>query len=137
MTDDKELEQHDLAETRRLLKLAYAACNAHAQLQAISQARIEQLEREKAEAVKIGAVMTYSSDGMSGVAGQMLGADGSGDFAVLFTGERADCEAAARLYYRRLEKAGHRLNAVSIVANDRGWKGDSVRIVSAPLKDQS
>jgi len=81
----------------------------------------------------LGAVLTYTSNGRSGVHGMTIGADGSGDFAVLFMGTAADSENAATEYLRRLQQAGHRISAAHLVPNERLFSGTSVRVVDAPL----
>lgn len=81
----------------------------------------------------LGAVLTYTSNGRSGVHGMTIGADGSGDFAVLFMGTWADSENAAAEYLSRLHQAGYRISTAHIVPNQRRFSGDSVRVVDAPL----
>ena len=43
--------------------------------------------------MKIGAVLTYHSNGSGGICGQTIGADGAGDQAVIFTGDDEECAA--------------------------------------------
>ena len=81
----------------------------------------------------LGAVLTYTSNGRSGVHGMTIGADGSGDFAVLFMGTWADSESSAAEYLSRLHQAGYRISTAHIVPNQRRFSGDSVRVVDAPL----
>lgn len=81
----------------------------------------------------LGAVLTYTSNGRSGVHGMTIGADGSGDFAVLFMGTWADSESAAAEYLSRLQQAGYRISTAHIVPNERLFSGTSVRVVDAPL----
>lgn len=81
----------------------------------------------------LGAVLTYATTGRAGVHGMTIGADGSGEYAVLFMGNAVDAENAAREYFRRLERAGWRLMSAAIVTNEPTFCGETVRIVNAPL----
>lgn len=81
----------------------------------------------------LGAVLTYTSSGRSGVHGMTMGADGSGNFAVLFMGNSADAENAATEYLRRLQRAGYRISAAHIVPNEQLFTGTAIRVVDAPL----
>lgn len=81
----------------------------------------------------LGAVLTYTSNGRSGVHGMTIGADGSGNFAVLFMGTSTDSENAATEYLSRLQQAGYRISAAHIVPNQRLFSGTSVRVVDSPL----
>ena len=80
----------------------------------------------------LGAVLTYATAGRSGVHGMTIGADGAGEWAVLFMGNPGDAEMAALEYLRRLERAGWRIKSAAIVPNERQFSGESVRIVNAP-----
>lgn len=81
----------------------------------------------------LGAVLTYSTTGRAGVCGMTVGANGAGEYAVLFMGNPADAEMAAREYVRRLERAGWRLRSATIVPNEPTFGGTTVRVVGAPL----
>lgn len=82
---------------------------------------------------ELGAVLTYTSSGRSGVHGMTIGADGSGNFAVLFIGTSAEAENAATEYLRRLRRAGYRISAAHIVPNEQLFTGTTIRVVGAPL----
>ena len=45
--------------------------------------------------MKIGAVLTYHSNGSGGICGQTIGADGAGDQAVIFAGDECAANVAA------------------------------------------
>jgi hypothetical protein len=81
----------------------------------------------------LGAVLTYTSNGRSGVHGMTMGADSSGNFAVLFMGNAVDAENAATEYLRRLQQAGYRISAAHIVPNVPLFSGTAIRVVDAPL----
>jgi len=81
----------------------------------------------------LGAVLTYSTTGRAGVHGMTIGANGSGDYAVIFMGAANEAEAAAREYVRRLERAGYLLKSATLVVNEPSVFSEPVRIVTAPL----
>ena len=77
----------------------------------------------------LGAVLVYEDQGGSGVYGQIVGADGSGQFSVLFFGSPNTAHAAARDYLRRLEASGRRITSAYVVTNEDGYSGPHVRTV--------
>ena len=81
----------------------------------------------------LGAVLTYTCQGRSGIYGATMGANGAGEWCVLFMGTPVDAENAAAEYLRRLERGGYRISAHSIVTNEPRFTGNSIRSVQAPL----
>ena len=61
----------------------------------------------------IGAVLTYYSNGRSGICGQLIGADGSGDQAVIFTGDDEECAEKVTEFLAKLTK--HERETVRLV----------------------
>jgi hypothetical protein len=53
--------------------------------------------------MKIGAVLTYHSNGRGGICGQVIGADGAGDQAVVFTGDDDECAAKVTEFIAKLK----------------------------------
>jgi len=80
----------------------------------------------------LGAVLTYVTDGYGGVGGQQVGADGRGEYAVIFTGEPDKADAAARDYYKKLVASGSRIKQATIVANYEGYYGMPITIIDCP-----
>lgn len=87
---------------------------------------------EEAEdaALNIGAVLAYTVKPRAGVYGATMGADGSGDFAVVFLGTEAQGADAAALYVRALEQSGARLANAVIMHGDL-YAGRAITIVDA------
>jgi hypothetical protein len=83
---------------------------------------------------EIGAVLTYRCEGSRGVSGQTMGADGAGEFAVLFEGEAYAANDAARAYLDGLRKAGYRITSATLVLREEGCSGPLVRVVRATDK---
>ena len=80
----------------------------------------------------LGAVLTYETDGYGGAGGQQVGADGRGEYAVIFTGNPEDAETAARDYLNKLRTSGNRIRTFTIVANYEGYYGLPIAIVNSP-----
>ena len=78
------------------------------------------------------AVLTYKDRGYKGVGGQTVGADGSGEYAVIFDAETAEKagEAAAK-YIREIDRAHPgRISEVHLVYGE-GYMGPFVKRISA------
>lgn len=80
----------------------------------------------------LGAVLTYATDGYGGARGQQVGADGRGEYAVVFIGAPEKAESAARDYYKKLVASGSRIKQATIVANYEGYYGMPVTIIDCP-----
>ncbi|SIT25248.1 hypothetical protein [Achromobacter sp. MFA1 R4] len=72
------------------------------------------------------AVLVYRSKGRSGVHGQTIGADGAGEFAVLYRGDEFAALVKANEEIRALEAAGHRLDFAEIIHGE-GYSGPMLR----------
>ncbi len=81
---------------------------------------------------ELGAVLTYTTSGHSRPCGQIMGANGAGDFALLIYGKPNEAEAAARLHIRELESAGYRIKAATLVTNEECYSGPQIRTLQAP-----
>jgi hypothetical protein len=76
----------------------------------------------------LGAVLTYTDHGGYGACGNTLGADGAGDYAVLFMGEPVAAMLAARKYIS--EKSNRaRVTNVCIVDAQEGYCGCPISTV--------
>lgn len=78
------------------------------------------------------AVLTYKDRGYRGAGGQTVGADGSGEYAVIFDAETAEKAAeAATEYIRDIDKkAPGRISEVHLVYGE-GYMGPFVKRISA------
>lgn len=78
----------------------------------------------------LGGVLSYSTTGHNKPCGQTVGANGCGDYCILFGGTPDDADKKARDYIRSLERAGYKLTAVIFVPNDPdgGYYGNPLRI---------
>jgi len=78
----------------------------------------------------LGGVLSYTTTGHRRVCGNTIGANGCGDFCIVFLGDREQAETKARDYLRNMEKNGYRITAAIFVPNDEqgGWGGNPLRI---------
>ena len=90
----------------------------------------------------LGAVLTYTDPGGHGACGNTVGADGCGDYAVLFMGSSEEAETAAREYINSLQRC-IRVRNICLVTAEEGWLGCPITIietsnnqVTAPEKAQ-
>jgi hypothetical protein len=93
----------------------------------------EQPQGSKSELnVGLCAVLTYKDSGHRGVGGQTVGADGSGEYAVIFDAETSEKAAvAATEYIREIDKAHPgRISEVHLVYG-AGYMGPYVKMISA------
>jgi hypothetical protein len=76
-------------------------------------------------------VLTYKDRGSRGVGGQQVGADGSGEYAVIFDAETSDKAAeAATEYIREIDRAHPgRISEVHLVYGE-GYMGPMVKRIS-------
>ena len=72
------------------------------------------------------AVLVYKSKGRPGAHGQTLGANGAGEFAVLYRGDEFAALVKANEEIRALEAAGHRLDFAAIIHGE-GYSGPMLR----------
>ena len=87
-----------------------------------------------AEIDSIGAVLTYTTSGRSGVHGTTIGANGQGTHAVLFVGDPYEAELSAEEWLNRLKRGGYHITEAAIVPKGRSFSGQMIRVVDAPLK---
>ena len=91
----------------------------------------------------IGGVLTYEIKSGGRACGQTIGADGSGEFAVVINGTPDDAEQWARDYLRKIEASGAKLGRVVFVRSEECFTGPMVMEVTpnadvtglAPRKD--
>lgn len=78
----------------------------------------------------LGGVLSYTTTGHRRVCGNTIGANGCGDFCIVFLGDREQAETKARDYLRNMEKNGYRITAAIFVPNDElgGYGGNPLRI---------
>ncbi len=84
---------------------------------------------KKFNSKEIGAVLTFKHCGSRGTGGQTVGADGSGTFCVIFTGEPSAAEIAAYKYARKLDRCIAGISDVCIVADIAGYFGSPFSVV--------
>ena len=75
----------------------------------------------------LGAVLTYTDPGGHGACGNTVGADGRGDYAVLFMGSSEVAETAAREYINSLQS--RRVRNICLVTAEEGWLGCPITII--------
>lgn len=77
----------------------------------------------------IGTVLTYDHTGIRGVCGQTVGADGSGQYAVVFLGDTAETTAeAARDYVKKWLQHAYIKN-IRIVSALETYSGIPLQVV--------
>lgn len=84
----------------------------------------------------IGAVLAYDTNGHSKPCGQTMGANGAGQFVVVFHGTIEQSDAAAREHIRRLEHAGYRFNTCLLVNAEEGYHGPVITHVNSAIDVQ-
>lgn len=67
---------------------------------------------------QIGGIVAYSTSGHKGIAGQVIGANGSGNFCVVLLGTPEQADAASAALRRELEAKGHTIEQWVFVPND-------------------
>lgn len=78
----------------------------------------------------IGAVLTITSLGHTRACGQVMGANGCGDYAFVIEGAPDEAEAWAINKVREMERAGHRIESVVIARSDTLlYHGDALQFV--------
>lgn len=78
------------------------------------------------DAGDVVAVLVYRSKGRPGAHGQTLGANGAGEFAVVYRGDEFAALVKANEEIRALEAAGHRLDFAAIIHGE-GYSGPMLR----------
>jgi hypothetical protein len=79
----------------------------------------------------LGGVLSYTTTGHRRPCGQALGANGAGDFCIVFLCDREQAETKARDYLRKMESNGYRITTALFVPNDKndgGYGGNPLRI---------
>ena len=82
----------------------------------------------------IGGVLTYEIKSGGKACGQTLGADGSGEFAVVINGTAEVAEQWAKDFLRKVEASGARLGRIVFVAAEECYTGQAVTVVSPNAK---
>ena len=78
----------------------------------------------------IGGVLTYEIKGGGKACGQTIGADGSGEFAVVINGTAEVADQWAKDFLRKVEASGARLGRVVFVAAEECYAGQTVTVVT-------
>lgn len=81
---------------------------------------------------RVGAVMTYSTTGHNRPCGQIIGANGAGDFAVIITGTPDNAITFARRYLCALEQNGYRVTEAHVVPNEDCYAGPQIIVIQTP-----
>ena len=78
----------------------------------------------------LGGVLSYSTTGHNKPCGQTVGANGCGDYCILFCGTPDEAWRQSKDHIRELEKSGHKLTAVIFVPNDPdgGYYGNPLQV---------
>lgn len=76
----------------------------------------------------LGGVLSYTTEGIQGVCGQTVGANGAGDYSVLLLGSPEEAGHAARAYLQELERNRHKITNVMLTlhGDDFGYHGSPV-----------
>lgn len=78
----------------------------------------------------IGGVLTYEIKSGVKACGQTIGADGSGEFAIVIHGTAEFAAQWAKDFLRNVEASGARLGRVVFVAADECYAGNTVMVVT-------
>jgi len=80
----------------------------------------------------LGGVLSYRTSGHNRPCGQVIGANGVGDFCLLIIGTPEQADEHSRQHLRDLEAGGHTITNVIFTPNDdmAGYTGNPVRVVS-------
>lgn len=81
----------------------------------------------------IGGVLIYEIKNGGKACGQTIGADGSGEFAVVINGTAKVADQWARDFLRKVEASGARLGRVVLVAAEECYAGQAVTVVTPNL----
>lgn len=82
----------------------------------------------------IGGVLTYEIKSGWRACGQTIGADGSGEFAVVIDGAADVAEQWAKDHLRKIEASGARLGRVVFVAAADCYMGQTITVVQPNAK---
>lgn len=77
----------------------------------------------------IGGVLIYEIKSGGRACGQTIGADGSGEFAVVIDGAADVAEQWAKYHLRKIEASGARLGRVVFVAAADCYMGQTITVV--------
>ena len=83
----------------------------------------------------LGAVLTYRTSGHSKPCGQVIGANGAGEFAMLIYGTPEQARKLAIEQLAELERSGYKIDDATIVQNDEGYSGPFITTVRASSAD--
>lgn len=80
----------------------------------------------------IGGILSYRTSGRRIAGGQVIGANGSGQFCVIFVGSSDDAAEMAREHIRSLERDGHMEIEAIFTPNDdlAGYNGNPMTVVT-------
>lgn len=87
-------------------------------------------EMDAFEREMIGGVLTYEIKSGGGIFGNTIGADGSGEFAVVIEGSPDVAAQWARDYLRKLEASGVRLGRILFVSGHETYSGCPIQMVA-------
>ena len=82
------------------------------------------------EGEMIGGVLTYEIKSGGLICGNTIGADGSGEFAVVIEGSPEVADQWARDYLRKLEASGVRLGRILFVLGHETYSGCPIQTVT-------
>ncbi len=88
------------------------------------------------EGEMIGGVLTYEIKSGGRICGNTIGADGSGEFAVVIEGSPDVADQWARDYLRKLEASGVRLGRILFVSGHETYSGCQIQTVAPNAQDK-
>ncbi|RQR87671.1 MULTISPECIES: hypothetical protein [unclassified Burkholderia] len=92
---------------------------------------LEAREADRRDAERPSVVLTYSTKGHSRPCGQTMGANGCGEFAILYYGNIETADKAARAHLNDMQRASYRFDWTSIIrSDDETYYGTAMTTVS-------
>ena len=77
----------------------------------------------------LSAVLSYTTSGNKKACGQTVGANGAGDFCVLFFCDKDQAYKKATKLLKEMESSGHKITASIFVENDDNYAGNTIKKV--------
>lgn len=87
-------------------------------------------KKKDREGYMIGGVLTYEIKSGGRICGNTIGADGSGEFAVVIEGTPDAADQWARGYLRKLEASGVRFGRILFVSGHETYRGRPIQTVA-------
>ncbi|VWD40263.1 hypothetical protein BLA17378_07990 [Burkholderia aenigmatica] len=95
------------------------------------RAELEAREADRLDAERPSVVLTYSTKGHSRPCGQTMGANGCGEFVILYYGDIEAADKSARAHLAEMQRASYRFDWASIIrSDDEAYYGPVMTTVS-------